>query len=376
MNNNKGFTMIEIIAVMSITAILAAIAIPTVSGYVGDVIYSKHEVAVKSIYAATKNEESKFLIANGVHDIQEVYDNDPQLYQNIMNALNNRFDDLNLSITDLEYYGSESSTGGLEIPADSYLMNFFDGQEQLKVLITGNDQIKFLSQGTVFPEPVLSPTDDKNQKEDKVKDNPSTENPHSNNYDPDTSSETADDTPADQPETPAQPETPVAQDDQDPSKTSADEIPATQSPSDTINLSYYQAIAANLGGNNDNQRTRSLQAMVLGQNNGSYLELTSEQKALYNFNIQTPMYWMPYVDTSDGKINIFLAATTQASNIGNVDSTLIYLDGYFYAYVNNVNSKNGKISEFEVHQNGDLYQTLINQSDQSDNSKAHWAKLD
>lgn len=55
---------------------------------------------------------------------------------------------------------------------------------------------------------------------------------------------------------------------------------------------------------------------------------------------------------------------------------MIYLDDSYYVYVNNVNSKNGKISEVEIHQNGDIYPTLSTLTDQPDNSSAHWEKLD
>ncbi len=377
MNNNKGFTMIEIIAVMTITAILAAIAIPSAAGYVSDSLYSRHQVAAQSLYAATKNEEAKFLIANGVHDIQEVYDNNPQLYQNIMISLNNRFDDLGMSIAALEYYGSATSSGGVAIPADSYLMNFFDGEEQLKVLISGNDQIKFLNQGLVFPDPVLSPTTTKKDKEDKVKEDKVKDEPSGeiSNSDGDSNQDTSleDGTPADEPDSLAQVETKIGEDSPgDPDTIGENDLNPLLAPA--IDMTYYSQIRAGLTGkySNDKKWTEALQQYILYKD--GYQELTPAQKSLINVSEQTKMYWIPFVDTDQGDFNIFLAASTVATT-SDAYSTLVYLDGYYYAYVNNVNSRTGNIIEAKIDKFGNSYGELLNLADQANNSDPHWMKL-
>lgn len=57
--NKKGFTLIEIIVVLVIWGILAAIAVPAVMGYIDDAKESKYVAEAHSIYIVIQTEEAR-----------------------------------------------------------------------------------------------------------------------------------------------------------------------------------------------------------------------------------------------------------------------------------------------------------------------------
>ena len=58
-SNKKGFTLVEIIVVLVILGILAAIAVPSVMGYIDDAKESKYVAEAHSIYIVIQTEEAR-----------------------------------------------------------------------------------------------------------------------------------------------------------------------------------------------------------------------------------------------------------------------------------------------------------------------------
>lgn len=73
-NNKKGFTLVEIIVVLVILSILAAIAVPSVIGYVNEAKKERYIVEARSIYTVIQTEEAKL-----VNDID--YTDKPENYR-------------------------------------------------------------------------------------------------------------------------------------------------------------------------------------------------------------------------------------------------------------------------------------------------------
>ena len=59
-NDNKGFTLVELIVVLVILAILAAILVPALLGYIDDARNKQLEIHGKSVYTAAQATATKF----------------------------------------------------------------------------------------------------------------------------------------------------------------------------------------------------------------------------------------------------------------------------------------------------------------------------
>lgn len=60
LNNKKGFSLAELVAVMAILMILAAASTPFVRGYIQDAQYGKAKAILREIYEAKKNFEKDY----------------------------------------------------------------------------------------------------------------------------------------------------------------------------------------------------------------------------------------------------------------------------------------------------------------------------
>jgi len=71
-NDNKGFTLVELIVVLVILAILAAILVPALLGYIDEAKASQLELHGKSVYTAAQAVASKAYAKTKNNDIQTV----------------------------------------------------------------------------------------------------------------------------------------------------------------------------------------------------------------------------------------------------------------------------------------------------------------
>jgi len=69
-NDNKGFTLVELIVVLVILAILAAILVPALLGYIDEAKNSQLELHGKSVYTAAQASASKYYGKTKSNDIQ------------------------------------------------------------------------------------------------------------------------------------------------------------------------------------------------------------------------------------------------------------------------------------------------------------------
>ena len=69
-NDNKGFTLVELIVVLVILAILAAILVPALLGYIDEAKNSQLELHGKSVYTAAQASASKFYAKTKNNEIQ------------------------------------------------------------------------------------------------------------------------------------------------------------------------------------------------------------------------------------------------------------------------------------------------------------------
>ena len=63
-NDNKGFTLVELIVVLVILAILAAILVPALLGYIDEAKNKQLEIHAKSVYTAAQSVASKYYAKN------------------------------------------------------------------------------------------------------------------------------------------------------------------------------------------------------------------------------------------------------------------------------------------------------------------------
>ena len=63
-NDNKGFTLVELIVVLVILAILAAILVPALLGYIDEAKNKQLEIHAKSVYTAAQSVSSKYYAKN------------------------------------------------------------------------------------------------------------------------------------------------------------------------------------------------------------------------------------------------------------------------------------------------------------------------
>lgn len=63
-NDNKGFTLVELIVVLVILAILAAILVPALLGYIDEAKNKQLQIHAKSVYTAAQSVSSKYYAKN------------------------------------------------------------------------------------------------------------------------------------------------------------------------------------------------------------------------------------------------------------------------------------------------------------------------
>lgn len=140
MKNNKGFTLVELIVVILIMAVLAAIAFPVLLGYVSDALNAKYIQQAQSIYSVLQVEQARYAIDNKLENAQMTYQ-DKTANASIIANVNDQLDS-ELNLNSLLYYSEANSYHDEDVPANSFLFDFtaLDGSAKV-ALVKVNKQV-------------------------------------------------------------------------------------------------------------------------------------------------------------------------------------------------------------------------------------------
>ena len=143
MKKNFGFTLVEIIVVILIMAVLAAIAFPVLLSYVPDALNAKYIQQAQSIYSVLQVEQAHYTIDNEVETIAATYQ-DATANSAIITQVNDQLDS-ELNLNSLTYYGEPDTYKGEDVPANSFLLDFtaLDGKAKAALIIVNKRVIIF-----------------------------------------------------------------------------------------------------------------------------------------------------------------------------------------------------------------------------------------
>lgn len=325
MRNRPGFTLVEIITVIAIMSILAAIAIPGVVAYINDANNHQYAIEARSVYSTALIEQDKYLISTGL-SLCQLYQDNSDMVDQMIDQANNTLDTQNLTLIDLAYFPSAIVADGLDIPANSYLLSFSNGKMDLDALVNGDKQVTIIT--GIDPWDFVANDETPTSQEDSTGQDGS--------FSGDTESDTETDL-------------------QDNSGT------ASQSTwIDTAKLvNDYNSIMYDLGvdyaKSNSKKLTRAYQDYLL--ENG-YPNATAQEMALISTN--TTFYWVPIV-TPD-KTSVFFVGSYDSGDTDKVSTTIVCIDGKYYRYVN-TKKPNATIA---INDDGSDYNSIIKATNVND----------
>lgn len=145
-NNKSGFTLVEIIVVITIIAIVAAFSIPTVLSYVEDARQAQYFAQVRSVFLTTQLEEAQVTWQTN-EDAQQLYASDENFTAQMIEKVNERLETSEIQVTALSYYQQATTIAQLDVPADSYIFEYnYQDTPAPKAMVVANKQVVLLEQ--------------------------------------------------------------------------------------------------------------------------------------------------------------------------------------------------------------------------------------
>ena len=148
-NNRKGFTLVEIIVFLVILAILAAIAVPSVLGYVEEAKKEKYIAEAKAIYTVIQVEEARLENEIDYTDKGDSYHNMGDMYTKLRNKTADNPDGENIiakktGIKSMDFiYSGDSDDSGKDYV---YLLHWTsDDGKKIQAELYKNKQVKITS---------------------------------------------------------------------------------------------------------------------------------------------------------------------------------------------------------------------------------------
>lgn len=325
MRNRPGFTLVEIITVIAIMSILAAIAIPGVVAYIDDANDHQYAIEARSVYSTAMIEQDKYRISTGL-SLAELYQNNSDMVDQMIDQVNKTLDTQNLTLIDLAYFTNAIVADGLDIPANSYLLRFNNGKSDLDALVNGDNQVTIITG--------IDPWDF------VVNDETTTSQEGSTGQDGSSSSDTGSGTGTSQP-------------DNSGTATQPTWIDTAKLVSDYNSTKYD--LGVDYAKSNSKQLTWAYQDYLL--ENG-YPIATAQEMALINTN--TTFYWVPIV-TPD-KTSVFFVGSYDSGDTDKVSTTIVCIDGKYYQYVNTKNTA----ATIAINDDGSDYNSIIKATNVND----------
>ncbi len=294
MKNIRGFTLVEIIVVILIMAILAALSFPVVLSYVSDALNAKYIQQAQSIYSVLQVEQARYAIDNNLASPSLTYQ-DESVNEAIITQVNDQLKS-ELNLNTLAYYSEADIYKDEDVPANSFLFDFTALDGKAKVAL-----IKVNKQVVIF-------------------------------------------------------------DSEAPAATYFDFSSISQ---------QYQANKDELVVNNNT--TKNLREFVLA--NGEYQDVTETEKALIKSSEN--LWWVPIVSADTDHV-YFAAYTSDNKTGGDVQTSLIYIEGVYYTHHDKDAGYQGAISNINVSADGSDYAllTAINENNPyatySNSNKGYW----
>lgn len=351
MKYSAGFTLVEIISTIAIGAILAAIAVPGVLGYVSEANDYDYAIKARSVYNVALVEQDKYQVATGL-SVSELYQDNPELTKQIVTQVNGTLNSSNLRLNEMVYFAHASHSDALTIPANSYLLNFTVASTNLNALITETKDLTIIDDDIAL-DFVTGANPDPSQG-----DSPTTELP--------------DDSFGDQDEDNANQERPGHGND-DPNQASQSQFAGI----DFANVnSHYNSLKTSLVNKfdkaNSAKLTREYQKLLLKES--GYPVATSQEKELISSS--GDFYWVPIV--TPNKNAVFFGASYDSQDKNAISTTLVCLDGKYYQYVN-IKDKNGQTSTYSLSEDGSDHDTIAKAQNINDQVKIsqfeYWVRI-
>lgn len=140
MKNPKGFTLVEIIVVILIMAVLAAVALPPMLGYINEATNAKYVQQAMSIYNTLQVEQARFQSDHQNTPLATIYQ-DETATAKIIDQVNAMLES-ELDLNGLVYYPEAARFQDETVPAQSFLLDFvaLDGLDKT-ALVKYNQRI-------------------------------------------------------------------------------------------------------------------------------------------------------------------------------------------------------------------------------------------
>ena len=279
------------------------------------------------------NEQDKYLISSGL-SLNELYQSNPDILDEIVTQTNKNLNLDNLDLEELTYFASASTSESMNIPAQSYLVVFSQGDKSIRALVTATKKVTLLDDSFVVPAGATTSEQSPNT------------NPSST---PDTSTSSTN-----TPTTTTTGQDATASNNQ----TSTPATPTSQFQGldiATLNTTYNSiktTIVDKYDKQSSKQMTDAYQDYLL--KNGSYPEASTSEMALLDTNTQ--FYWVPIV-TPD-KNSVFWVASFNSSDTGKVSTTLVCIDGKYYQFVD-TSANSSSVTTIAINDDGSDYSTII-----------------
>lgn len=347
MKNSQGFTLIEIITVIAITSIIAAVALPGVAGFIDDANDNQYAIEARSVYNTALIEQDKYQISTGL-SLSDLYQGNDDLIAQMIDQVNNTLSTQKLTLIDLAYFANAALGEGLNIPANSYLLRFNNTKIELDALVGEDGKVTIIN-GT-------DPWDFAGEES-------ATGDSQGNSQQDDSSSGATGSGTADNTNGSTDAPTPDngANDSED--NTSSTESGDPTSKPSWLNTgemvgAYNSAkylLGVDYAKSNSKQLTRAYQDYLLEK---GYPVATTQEMAL--IATSTTFYWVPIV-TPD-KSSVFFAGSYDSGERDKVSTTIVCIDGKYYQYVNTKNTN----ATIAINDNGSDYQNIIKAANVND----------